>query len=79
MRKALMTAFLIAGGLAAGCSGAPAPVSATHVVAGEASVHAQTIRATVISNDNGGHGDSNGPPGAGGHCVGSECNGHGQQ
>src|SRR5438045_709940 len=37
MRKALLTAFVLAGGFV-GCAAAPPPAPATHVVVGEASV-----------------------------------------
>jgi hypothetical protein len=62
MRKALVTAFVIAGGFV-GCAGTPPPAPATHVVVGEASYVPVAIHSVVA--DDGDHSDTDGVHGGG--------------
>jgi hypothetical protein len=75
MRKALVTALVIAGSFV-GCGGTPAPVAARHTVAGEASPAQATPSAAAKGLHAGGVGDLNGGDGGRNPCIGASCNGH---
>jgi hypothetical protein len=76
MRKALVTALVIAGSFV-GCGGTPGPVAATHTVAGEASpAQAAPSVASKGLHASGGVGDVSGGDGGPRPCTGASCDGH---
>jgi hypothetical protein len=73
MRKALISALVIAGGFVGGCSTTNVPNAGIHAVSGEASPVATAVHSINAIGDVAGPGTG----GGGGPCKGEACEGGG--